>query len=241
MATEVWVSASQKGGVGKTTVAMCIADGLQRDGKKVVLFDADPQATAFKWESRSFNGMPRYPVRVERLSGLSPVEFLEHILKVCDDEVARTNVEFDYVVIDTPPNLKSEDLEAALFVSDKVIVPVKPNRMAIEALEELFMLFENANAFRAANQRPPLSVNLLVNFMQSSRRTNADMVTVLKAAQDKYAKLRGVNSVLLETQLKTLAAFENAPNYRTSVFSLPGSKDARESIQRLVEEAQQAK
>ena len=41
---------SQKGGVGKTTLATCLAVAAEQDGKKTVIFDIDPQATACFWK-----------------------------------------------------------------------------------------------------------------------------------------------------------------------------------------------
>ena len=40
---------SQKGGVGKTTLATCLAVAAERDGKRTAIFDLDPQATASFW------------------------------------------------------------------------------------------------------------------------------------------------------------------------------------------------
>jgi len=40
---------SQKGGVGKTTLATCLAVASENDGKKTAIFDLDPQATASFW------------------------------------------------------------------------------------------------------------------------------------------------------------------------------------------------
>ncbi|MNR71632.1 Chromosome-partitioning ATPase Soj [compost metagenome] len=236
MDTRVWVTASQKGGAGKTTAAMCLGDGLARRGHHVLIIDADPQATAYKWESRPNQGFPRYPVRVEKLCGLSPVDFLKSVLERCRAEREQTGKEFDYVLIDTPPNLKSSDLEAALFVADLVVVPAKPNGMYIDALEELFALFAAINERRKSAQRPPLDVRMLINFMHTNRRTNLNLVTVLRKALERWAEVRHVQARMLEGQFKYLAAFENAPNFRTSVYHLPGSKDARDSIDAVVEE-----
>ncbi|PNG50004.1 MULTISPECIES: ParA family protein [unclassified Variovorax] len=234
--TRIIVTANQKGGAGKTTVAMCLADALSRKGLYVVTVDADPQATAFKWESRPSSSFPRFPVRVEKRSGFSPLEFLQALNQLNEEQKRATGEDFDFIVIDTPPNLASSDLEAALFVADQVVVPAKPNGMFVDALEELFPLFAEINELRATHGRPRLDVRLLVNFMQAHRRTNVSLVTVLRESVAKWSKLRQVRAKVLATQLKQLSAFENAPNYRTSLYRIPGSRAAREEVDQLLEE-----
>lgn len=45
MATKIAI-ANMKGGIGKTTTALCICDNLQSKGLKVLLIDTDPQSSA---------------------------------------------------------------------------------------------------------------------------------------------------------------------------------------------------
>lgn len=237
--TALWVCSNQKGGSGKTTTTLCLADGLARQGKRVLIIDADPQATAYKWESRPGGSYPRYPVRVEKISGLSPQQFMEAVLAKCDAELQLTGQELDYVLIDTPPNLQSNDLAAALYVADLVVVPVKPNALHIDALEELYALFDHVNSVRKGEKRDGLDIRVLVNFLHANRRSNQQLVTVLQNSAKNWSTRRNVQSTVLEASFKYLAGFENAPNFRTSLFNLPGTKDARDAVNDVIKELTQ--
>src|ERR1700679_1806634 len=106
---------NQKGGVGKTTSTMLVADGLQRTGDEVLIIDTDPQGSARNWESGSNAAYPRYPVRVEHQSDLGEDEFLAWLkprLKSTRDPLREQ--EIDWVLIDTPSSLKSIELAASL-------------------------------------------------------------------------------------------------------------------------------
>ena len=110
--------AQRKGGVGKTTVAVCLAAELKARGHNVTLVDADPQCSASRWADP---GNLDFPVAELVLGEQSVVTWAK--------EVQRINA--DYVVLDTAPNDRS--LGATCAISDLVVVPCTPSGLDLEA------------------------------------------------------------------------------------------------------------
>jgi chromosome partitioning protein len=104
--------ASFKGGVGKTTTAVHLADYLNRRAP-TVLVDGDPNRSATGWQKR----------------GALP-------FKVIDERaVARYAKEFEHLVIDTEAHPKADDLRALCEACDLLVLPTTPDALALEALE----------------------------------------------------------------------------------------------------------
>lgn len=106
---------NQKGGVGKTTLAVNIAGGLARGGEGVLLVDADPQGSVMQWQAVT----PDQPVAVRHL----PRPDIAAALKPL-----RRGVE--HIVIDSPPALGAI-ARGVLAASDLVVVPVTPSPLDI--------------------------------------------------------------------------------------------------------------
>lgn len=101
---------SQKGGVGKTTLATCLAVEAMKDGKRVLLIDLDPQATATFWgDIRTADDPAVLSVQPARLS---------HTLKAAEE--AGT----DLVIIDGAAVSRDIAYEAAQS-SDFALIPFK--------------------------------------------------------------------------------------------------------------------
>ena len=114
----------QKGGVGKTTLAVHLAYELsaQSPGLRIAIADADPQQSAFKWVTRG------------HASGASGVT----AVAVATDGTGRLlkqeidAIDADLVIIDLPPAIESVSLRAA-FYANVILVPVGASALDIEA------------------------------------------------------------------------------------------------------------
>jgi chromosome partitioning protein len=215
--TKVLVVFNQKGGPGKTTVTMTLAGTLFHAGKKVVVVDSDKQASGLKWETRPIEAYPQHPVSVKPLVGLTKDQYVANMRKLLRDG-------YDYILIDTPPDLASPDLAHALFVADKGIIPFEPNILHQDAFEEVRVLLETVNEMRVSAGSEPLPVSLVINKLKPGRASQ-------KYLADAAVQASGFPVL---ARLGDLAGFESASNFRTTLEAVCRPSDkARQAAKNL--------
>ena len=129
---------NQKGGVGKTTLALHLAGEWARRGKRVIVVDADPQSSALDWsEQRSREGLART---------FGVIGLARDTLHRETPDLSR-NV--DHVVIDGPPRVASL-MRSALLAADLVLIPVQPSPFDGWASAETLAFISEARIYRPA-------------------------------------------------------------------------------------------
>jgi chromosome partitioning protein len=110
---------AQKGGTGKTTIAIQLAVAAELAGKTTVVIDLDPQTSAATWKDLRQQATP---VVVS-----TPASRLEQVLKTSAEHGAAL------AIIDTAPHSERDSLAAAR-QSDFVLIPCRPSILDLKAI-----------------------------------------------------------------------------------------------------------
>jgi chromosome partitioning protein len=124
---------NQKGGVGKTTLAIHISHALSANAAKVLLVDADPQGSARDWAAARNEEPPFTVIGLDR--------------PTIHRDLPNMAKNYDHVVIDGPPRV-SELARSAIAAADLVLVPVQPSPYDVWAAQEVIDLIKEASVFK---------------------------------------------------------------------------------------------
>lgn len=182
---------NQKGGVGKTTLAVHLACWFRDQGRTVAFVDADAQESGRRWLNRIDPAMTVYcPKNGQEVHQV----------------VSAADASADVTICDGPPRL-NDVTRVLMYIADRVIMPVCPSTVDLEATMQAKDEIDRVNQARLTDGLSPAKVWLVVNRYRAATELSRTVVAVAGSLgislarqtvgmRDIYAKAAARNTVV---------------------------------------------
>ncbi len=127
--------ANQKGGVGKSTLAVNLGLTAVAQGARVLLVDADPQGSAALWAAARNEELPRF-------------DTMQLSKPILHRELPRVGAGYDLVLIDVGGR-DSATFRSALVAADEVLIPLGPGAADLWASQDVFAMLDEVGMGRS--------------------------------------------------------------------------------------------
>ena len=199
MLSKVITIAQQKGGTGKTTLAVHLAMAfIKYHNLKIVIIDTDPQGSLGKW----------FMIRSKKNSLNNNLTFKTASLWGAQYESKALKKDHDIVIIDTPPKIES-DARPSIEAADLVLIPMTPSHVDFWATEAIIDIAKKAEKkifiqINRANERS----KLVKKTHEYINTINVKSTNTLIGHRQIYASSMGEGKTAIEKQKKSNAVEE---------------------------------
>ncbi|UKA28489.1 ParA family protein [Photobacterium damselae] len=252
----VWSIANQKGGVGKTTTTVTLAGLLSERKQRVLLVDIDPHAslttylnfdpdavTASLFDLFQLPEITRDRVKplilhtdypnIDIIPAHMSLATLDRVLGnrsgmglVVKKALNSLAQDYDYVLIDCPPIL-GVMMVNALAASDRILIPVQTEFLAMKGLERMMRTLDIMQRSR------PAGFNVCVVPTMYDRRTNASLQT-LQELKERYPEQVWASAVPIDTKFRDASLRHMPPSlYAKSCRGVFAYKTLLNHLERL--------
>lgn len=240
---------NQKGGVGKTTTATALATGLNREGYKTLLIDTDPQCNSTDTFRAIVHGQATlYDVLVHE----EPIkEAIQHteigdivagdpLLADAEQKITEQGreyrlkealatidtEEYDFIVMDTPPDLGIL-LTNALTAADSCVIPITADRYAMQGLSQLADSVRRVRKYSNSD----LKIDGLLIVMNEPR---TKMSREAKASIPEICEQ--LDTKCFQTHIRKAIAVKEAQKRRVSLFTWDAECTAAKDYEAFIDE-----
>jgi len=199
MLSKVITIAQQKGGTGKTTLAVNLALAfIKYHNLKVAIIDTDPQGSLGKW----------FMIRSEKKILNNNLTFKTASLWGAQYESKILKQDHDVIIIDTPPKIES-DARPAIEAADLVLIPVAPSHVDFWATEAIIEIAKKAKRkiliqINRANHRS----KLIAQTHEYIKNINISATKTLIGHRQIFISSMGEGKTVAEKQRKSKAVEE---------------------------------
>jgi chromosome partitioning protein len=207
MADRIIAVINQKGGTGKTTLALNLAAGLARRGS-THLVDADPQRSISQWVALASDQDSLPPVMASGRDASATIT-----------KLARTH---RYVVVDCPPAVQGDLVASVMRSVHVMLIPVLPSPIDLWASVDMAAAVGKAKQLNAG-----LLAYLVLNQLELRNALSCDM----------HEAMAEFDVPVLQAGMQRRAAYRSAAVEGVSVYGLgKRAQTAVEDIEAIIEE-----